>query len=62
MINVLIGLSVFHFYPKCYEITHTLVIGLTRRKMPSDKFGSFSFPVVKNYFPLQRNNLSDHYI
>lgn len=58
MINVLISLPVFHFYPKYYEVTDILVIDLTGRKMPTDKFGSSSFPVVKNYeFPSQRIDL-----
>ena len=43
MINVLIGLPVFHFYPKYYEVTDTLVIDLTGRNMPTDKFGSSLF-------------------
>lgn len=62
MINILIGLSVFHFYPKCYEFVNTLVIKLTGRKMPTDNFGSTICPVVKDYeFPSQGKNGSDHY-
>lgn len=57
MINILIDLPVFHFYPKCYEYTDTLVIDLTGKRMPTDKCDSSSFPVVKNYeFPSQGKN------